>query len=259
MEPELLAKVHSVAYRATKAECLDLPETTDVIRYVDLSGDAARLYREVSRECYAELATDPSRDGSEISATNILTKILRLSQITGGFVTNDDGDTVNVSKDKLRALEEIIEGIRQEGKKLVVIAKFTAEIDAIKRMLKQSGIEYAAVSGETKDRAAEVKAFQENPNVAVFIGQIACASLGLTLTAASDLAFYSYDYSTANHEQARARIHRSGQTAPCTYYYIQARNTIDEKIRAALTEKANLARVLIDDFRNNKNPFGEEE
>ena len=36
MEAELVEKMHAIAYRATKAECLDLPETTDILRQVDL-------------------------------------------------------------------------------------------------------------------------------------------------------------------------------------------------------------------------------
>jgi len=249
MEEELMKKVHRAAFCATKAECLDLPETTDIIRFVELEENAAKLYRKVVKDCYAEL------ESGEISVTNILTKILRLSQITGGFVTDDDGKISNVSKAKLDALSEIIESIRQGGKKAVVIAKFTPEIGAIERLLKQSKIGYAVVSGATKDRGSEVERFQADPECEVFIGQIACASLGITLTAASDLIFYSLDYSTANHSQARSRVHRNGQTQPCAYYYLQAKGTIDEKVLKALRDKSDLAKTLIDDFRAGNNPF----
>jgi len=249
MEPEFLRKVHSAAFKATKAECLDLPETTDIIRYVELEKPAARLYRELSKDCYAEL------ESGEISATNILTKILRLSQLTGGFITNDEGKNTSVSKAKLYALSDIIEGLIEEGKKAVVIAKFTPEIAAIRRMLIKMGIGFVCVDGSTKDRAKEVKHFQEKTNVSVFIGQIACASLGITLTAASDLIFYSFDYSTANHSQARSRIHRNGQTEKCNYYYLLCKDTIDEKILKSLRDKSDFARQLIDEFRRGNNPF----
>ena len=249
MESEFLKKVHSIAFRATKAECLDLPETTDIIRYIDLEPTAAKLYRDISKDCFAEL------ENGEISVTNILTKILRLSQLTGGFITDDGGNTTVVSKAKIDALSDIVESIRQEGKKLVIICKFTPEITAVKHMLGKMGIEYSEVDGSTKDRSEQVRQFQENPDVTAFVGQIACASLGLTLTAASDLVFYSMDYSTANHEQARARIHRSGQTQPCTYYYLLAKNTIDMQILKSLHDKSDFARKLIDDFRRGINPF----
>lgn len=61
-------KLHSVAYRVTKAECLDLPQITEEIRTVELEPKAMKLYKQLEKECFAELA------GSEISAVNVLTK-----------------------------------------------------------------------------------------------------------------------------------------------------------------------------------------
>ncbi|GHU53697.1 hypothetical protein FACS1894132_06580 [Clostridia bacterium] len=97
--------------------------------------------------------------------------------------------------------------------------------------------------------------FQQNPNVTVFIGQIATAGLGITLTAASTMVFYSEDFNYANSEQSKARIHRVGQTQNCTYVYLTAKGTIDEKVLKALSNKADLAKTLIDDYRQGKNPF----
>jgi SNF2 family DNA or RNA helicase len=250
MEAELTEKLHSIAFRATKAECLDLPETTDVVRMVELENDAAKLYRSLVKDSYAALA-----DG-EVTATNILTRLLRLSQLTGGFLGGDDNlKPQQVSSAKLEALADIIEAAQSEGKKLVIIARFIAEIAAIKALLEKNGIRYAAISGETQDRAEQVSAFQNDPDVMVFVGQIATAGLGITLTAASTLVFYSTDYSMSNHEQTRARIHRVGQKQPCTYIYLTAKGTADEKVLQALRDKADLARTLVDDWRQGRNPF----
>lgn len=89
----------------------------------------------------------------------------------------------------------------------------------------------------------------------VFIGQIATAGLGITLTAASLMVFYSLDYSMSNYEQTRARIHRVGQKNECTYIHLVARGTVDEKVLKALHDKANLAKSLVDDYRAGMNPF----
>jgi SNF2 family DNA or RNA helicase len=91
--------------------------------------------------------------------------------------------------------------------------------------------------------------------VPVFIGQIATAGLGITLTAASLMVFYSLDYSMSNYEQTRARIHRVGQKNECTYIHLVARGTVDEKIMKALRDKANLAKALVDEYRAGANPF----
>ena len=74
MEAELTEKLHSISFRATKAECLDLPETTDVIRQVELEPAALRVYRGLVKESYAELSS------GEVTAPNILTRLLRLAQ-----------------------------------------------------------------------------------------------------------------------------------------------------------------------------------
>ena len=100
-----------------------------------------------------------------------------------------------------------------------------------------------------------MRRFQEDAATTVFVGQIATAGLGITLTAADIMAFFSLDYSMSNFEQAKARIHRVGQRNPCTYIYLVADRTVDEKVLQALIDKADLAKALIDDYRAGKNPF----
>ena len=81
--------------------------------------------------------------------------------------------------------------------------------------------------GGVKDREEQVARFQNDPDVQVFVGQIATVGLGITLTAASTMVFYSLDYNMANFEQAKARIHRVGQRENCTYIYLAAKGTVD--------------------------------
>jgi SNF2 family DNA or RNA helicase len=100
-----------------------------------------------------------------------------------------------------------------------------------------------------------VARFQNDPDVPVFVGQIATAGLGITLTAASTMVFYSLDYSMSTYEQSKARIHRAGQHMPCTYIYLTAQGTGDEKVLKALKSKADLAKTLVDDYRKGNNPF----
>ena len=250
MEQDLMRRLHCIAFRATKAECLDLPETTDIVRYVELEPAAAKIYRDLVKDSYAELGQ------SEVTVTNILTRLLRLSQLTGGFIGDDEGNAPQrISTAKQAALEDIVEEALQEGKKLVVIARFIPEIKAICKLLEKQGVKYSCIMGGVKDREAQVSAFQNDPQTQVFVGQIATAGLGITLTAASTMVFYSEDYSMSNFEQAKARIHRVGQKENCTYIYLVAKGTVDEKVLAALRSKADLARTLVDDYRRGLNPF----
>lgn len=254
MEAELTEKLHRVAYRATKAECLDLPEATDVVVPVWLEGPARKVYQRLVRDSYAQLGA------GEVTVTNVLTRLLRLSQLTGGFLGNDETPAVvQVSGAKLAALEDLLESVVAEGKKVVIIARFLPEIKAICKLLETKGLRYACITGEVKNRDEQVDMFQDDPGVTAFVGQIATAGLGITLTAASTMIFYSLDYSMSNFEQTKARIHRVGQKYPCTYLFLTAKKTVDERVLYALRAKANLAKALIDDYRSGRNPFAEEE
>ena len=79
MGKDFTKRLHSIAFRATKAECLDLPETTDIVRKVELEPKAMKIYRRLVDESFAELKN------GEVTAPNVLTRLLRLSQLTGGY------------------------------------------------------------------------------------------------------------------------------------------------------------------------------
>lgn len=247
--PELTEKAHSIAFRITKKEALDLPEQVDTTRYIELEPKARAIYNQVERESYAEL------NNGEIITRNVLTKLLRLSQITGGYVKDEFNDIAEeLSKAKLDALEEIVDECIDAKKKLVVFARFIPEIDAIARMLKNKKIKYALIRGDVKDRATEVDKFQNDDETRVFIGQLQTTGMGLTLTASDTAVFYSLSYNFADYEQAKARIHRIGQKNNCTYIHLIARNTIDEKVMDALSKKKNIADLVVDNW---KSLFGE--
>ncbi len=201
------------------------------------------------KDSYAELSK------GEVTITNVLTRLLRLSQLTGGFIADDNSMVTNVSTAKLEALSDIIDEAVNEDKKLVVIARFIAEIKAIEKLLQKKKLNYSLIMGGIKDRETQVSQFQINPDIKVFIGQIATAGLGITLTAANTMVFYSLDYSMSNFEQTKARIHRVGQKKNCTYIYLSAKGTVDEKVLKALQNKADLARMLVDEYTNGANPF----
>lgn len=251
MADDFLERFHSIAFRVRKDECLDLPPVTEEVRAVELEPAARRLYERIEKESYAEMQE------AEVTAFNVLTRILRLSQITGGHLTDDDGNDRAVSTAKLDALADIVEAVQGEGRKLVVMARFVAELDDICSLLEGRGIGHACVRGGVKDRAGEVRRFQEDADCRVFVGQIAAAGMGLTLTAASTMVFLSLDYSMANFDQARARIHRVSQTENCHYVYLCCRDTVDYKVLQALRDKVDLAKALVDDYRAGRNPFRE--
>lgn len=246
---ELVRKEHSIALRVTKAECLDLPAQTFVRRYVELEPAARRLYDQIARASCAELES-----GGRVTASIVLTRLLRLMQLTGGFVQPDGSDRAQqAGSAKLDALADILEEYVQEaGQKLVVFARFCPEIATICQLLEQRGIRYGRIDGEVPmdQRGAIVETFQQDPGVKVFVAQIQTAGLGITLHAASAAVFYSLDFNYANYAQALARIHRIGQAQPVTYIHLLAENTVDEQVLDALEHKEDLARTIVDSWQD---------
>lgn len=249
MREEFTEKLHSIAYRCRKEDCLDLPEVMEIIQPVELEPEARKLYDRIEEECYAELLD------SEITAANVLTKILRLSQITGGHVTDDDGTIRTVSTAKLTAAKELIENVLAGDGKLVIMAHFVAEAADLENLLTEMHVGYSVVRGGVSDRGEQVRRFQEDPECRVFVGQIQAAGEGITLTAADTMLFYSEDYSMVHFVQAMARIHRPGQTRPCKYYRFACIRTIDERIIECQREKKDLAAMLVDNIRMGQRGF----
>lgn len=245
--PELVKKAHSIAFRVTKDEALDLPEFTDQSLYCELEPDTMRAYKSMVKDSVAEISAS-----SEITAANVLSRLLRLSQMAGGFVNDEDGKVHKVSSAKLNLLDECLDDLLAvEGKKVVIFARFIPEMAAIEELVKGKGVGYCRIAGDVQmaQRGEEVKRFQTDPAARVFIAQIASAGLGITLTAADTAIFYSLDYSFANYDQCRCRTHRLGQKNKCTYIHLVAVGTVDTKVMAALKEKRSVATQVVDDWR----------
>lgn len=245
---ELVEKEHSVAYRVTKEECLDLPQQTFINRYVQFTDAEQAIYEQLRKRSFLELET-----GENVTATTILTMYLRLMQLTGGFLTADESTRPKqVNTAKLDALADIVDDyVVDAGKKLVIFARFRAEIAAIENLLRLRKIQYGSIYGDVpmEERGKIVEDFQTNPDTKVFVAQIQTAGLGITLHAASTAVFYSYDYNYANYAQALARIHRIGQRLPVTYIHLVVDGSIDEKILAALENKEDMAKTVVDSWR----------
>ena len=248
----LIKKEHSIAFRVTKDEALDLPEQTFETRKIQFSQKEKNLYERIKKDSYAELD-----GGGHITATTVLTRLLRLQQLAGGFLVQDDAQKPQlVSRAKLDALGDIIEDyVIGSGKKLVIFARFIAEVKAIMELAGKvlpKELKQVAIYGDIKkeDRGGIVKQFQEDPNTVLFIGQIDTAGTGITLTAADTCVYYSKNFNYATYSQSLSRIHRIGQRNCCTYIDLEIEGTIDELISKALSRKEDMAKTVVDNWRD---------
>lgn len=249
---QLAAKAHSIAYRCTKADCLDLPPTIYQTEYVFLN-ESTDIYDTMERDFIVSLD-----DGTNVQAPVILAQILRLQQIVGGFLPiHDENDPTKILEyrqigtEKMDLLKEIVEGL-PDGQKVVIFTKFKPELRAIEDMLFKMGKGVLTLSGETPaDRRGKIcDTFQNDPGCNAIVVNIQTGGSGIDLYAASTAIFYSMDYSYINYAQACARLHRIGQTADhVTYLHLIAKGTIDEQIYEAVSRKGDVAQLVVDKMK----------
>ena len=177
----------------------------------------------------------------------------------GGNVPKSDAAIVAIQKlreiagyAKLGSAVEWIKDYTEEGLKLVVFAHNRQVIETIKRELETDadycgavGVIYGGVSDEA--RADAVLNFQNDPAMRVIIVGIQAGGFGLTLTAATAVAFVQYPFSPGELDQAVDRVHRIGQGADSvTIYNLVAEGTVEELILELISSKRNVINAVID-------------
>jgi len=233
---ELSEKLQPFSYRVLKDDCLDLPEKTFIKRIVQLSPDQHKLYSQMKEKALAVL------NGKMVSTTTVMTQLMRLQQITCGHFTADDGSTQEIPNNRIDELTDVLEEI--EGK-VVIWGHWQKDINQIiKAIVKEYGegsvVDYYGLTPKN-ERQKNIDKFQTDPNCRFFVGTPATGGYGITLTAASNMIYYSNGYNLEFRTQSEARIDRIGQKYPMTYIDIICENTVDERIVKALRKKINIA------------------
>jgi hypothetical protein len=232
---ERLAKV---MYRAT-ADVLDLPEDRDVQRLCTLSKKASRLYSGIKDELHGVLVDEEGRP-RQVSMDNVLTKLLRMQQITGGAVNDDDGGTVEVDSGKADLLKDVLSDIDSPT---VVFCRFVHDLDQVKRVATELGRNYGELSGRQNDLDSDAKMPDWCEVMAV---QIQAGGVGIDLTRANYGIYYSVGYALGDYLQSRARLVRPGQESEVLFIHLVAAGTIDEEVYEALSKKQQIVDVVLE-------------
>ena len=85
---------------------------------------------------------------------------------------------------------------------------------------------------DREERAAGRLRFQQEDEFRWFVGNPHAGGIGLNLTAASTMIYYSNDFSYETRAQSEDRAHRIGQTRSVLYVDFVAEGTVDEKWQA---------------------------
>lgn len=147
------------------------------------------------------------------------------------------------ARGKIKAVLEWIEDFIETGEKLVVFATHKNVVAAIAERFSAD-----TITGETSMGARDkaVQRFQTDPASRVIVGNIKAMGTGLTLTAASNVAFIELDWTPAAHDQAEDRCHRIGQQDAVTAYYLLGDRTIDEDIADLIDRKRRVVNATTD-------------
>lgn len=234
---ELEKSLARIMFRVGK-EVLDLPPETHVTYHCELTGEAARIYRDLEEDFVAQV-----RDGV-VTAANAMVKLLRLQQVTGGCVPTDDGVGHRIDSSKQKLLADTLEDIGAD-EPVVVFCRFHADLDAIHEACQSLGYSSMELSG----RRDELAPWQSG-EAQVLAVQISAGGIGVDLTRARYSIYYSLSFSLGEYDQALSRVHRPGQTRPVEHIHLAARGTVDVKIMRALEKRAEVVQSILAEIKN---------
>lgn len=236
----LKAAVAEHSFQIMKKDCLDIPEKMYRVRTVELSDKARQAYDTVKERLLAEFP-----EGT-LTAAHPLTRMMRLSQIAGGFWTLDwddeeGGTPIPGPNAKLDALLSEIDDLRPD-QQFIAWARFKPELRAISAALAKRGVTHARYHGDipSDQRTAEASEFKAGRRRGM-IAQQQAGGKGHTWIGGTYVYYYSNSYSYEQRKQSEDRAHRFGQREVVTYTDIIARDTFDVKVLRALKVKEDVA------------------
>jgi SNF2 family DNA or RNA helicase len=240
---EISDKIYHKSTRFLKKDCIDIPDKVYDQRLLDMPAYNLSKYKEMVQWAITQI------EGSDrVTAPVILTQLLRLSQITSGFIKDVSGQEKGFAENpKMDALKDILEN--SNGSKIVVWARFQYDVEQIEALCQKMEIKAVTIYGKdsVNVRTENVRLFQEEEETKVIIGTASTGGHGIDLTSANIVVYYSNSYSLEQRLQSEDRAHRAGQKNQVTYIDLLCKDTIDVSIYKILRAKKNIADMVTRD------------
>jgi len=236
---EFERRLGAIMVRVTKDDVFDLPPVITETRTGTLCKRARKVYDQLAKEFYAWVEA-----GQEVTIQNALVKLMRLHQITSGFVVTDNDETIIVGDEKRQLFGEYLDDLPID-EPIVVFCRFLADVYAAKEIATKQDRAVSLLCGGVDEFSD-----WQNERTNVLVCQIQAGAEGLDMTRASQMCFYSLGFSLAQHEQAKARLDRAGQTRPVTNTYLVIENTLDEKILKAIQKREEIVTSILQGARS---------
>lgn len=242
------AKLHAmikpfIMRRLKSQVATDLPEKVISVKYATMTPEQEKAYEGVKSYYREKIVSEMTLPGLRNQQFTLLRGLTQLRQIANHpklvdkHYTGDSG--------KLEDVIHMLEATASEGHKVLVFSQFVRHLSIVREYLDGENLQYAYLDGTTKDRQAQVKAFQENENIKIFLISLKAGGVGLNLTKAEYVFLLDPWWNPAVEAQAIDRAHRIGQENKVMIYKFITHNTVEEKIMALQERKMALAGELI--------------
>ena len=226
---ELANKTKNTIIRRLKTEVLDMPDKVMTPMHHVLDKKGLRDY-DLLWEQYMEKRKLEGKKTNELQKD--LVELILLRQ----FIANQ----------AIPYTIEMVENAIEMGRKVIVFTSFTDELEIIANHFGKIAVRHNGPMTSTQKQKS-VDAFQNNPKVKVFVGNIKSAGVGITLTEATVVIFNSFDWVPGNNEQAEDRAFRIGQKNDVNVYYQLFDDTISSRMWSMLNNKKDVISTIMGD------------
>lgn len=251
-EMKRIMERNSVVVR--KEDALDLPPVTDIFIRVRLSSKEQNAYDSMKTQLAAVL-----ENGSMSTVGNRLSQMMRLRQITSGYLPDDNGTVQQVGTSKTDAVRAVVCDSLAGEKRVVVFAHFRKEVADLAESIRRSegkGAEVMVITGDTPpaERERLRKRFgSDSSGRIILVAQMRTLSLAVNeLVTASHAVFASLSERRDDFVQARDRLNRIGQKRPVTFWNIGVPNSVDEVIHTAHRDRKSVEDAMLAHVRENR-------
>lgn len=238
--------------RRTKAEVVtELPAKTEMVKMLELMPNQASCYREIRQQMEFKLKDLFAEQGVDKSRLAFLEALLKLRQIccSPELLADDAERFSSTDSTKLDWLAKRLPDMLRAGRKVIIFSQFTSMLGLIEQQLKDLQLDYALLTGQTRDRQGAVTSFQEGDKN-IFLISLKAGGTGLNLTAADTVIHFDPWWNPAVEQQATDRAYRIGQKKPVFVYKLICQDTIEERVYEMQQNKAALAESFFDAASN---------
>ncbi|MPY66111.1 DEAD/DEAH box helicase [Deinococcus sp. SDU3-2] len=243
----LAARVKPFILRREKRDVAsELPPKTEIPVRVTLDGDQRDLYETVRVTMLERVREELDARGLARSTVAILDALLKLRQaVTDPRLVRLEAARKVAGSAKLDWLTQNLPQMVEEGRRVLIFSQFATLLGLLEETLAELGIGYAKLTGQTKNRAAQIGRFQGG-EVPVFLISLKAGGVGLNLTAADTVIHLDPWWNPAAENQATDRAYRIGQDKPVFVYKLIAAGSVEERILDLQGRKSALARGVLD-------------